>query len=264
MPKKTTSVKRILNCVPSKDQHNDWTVDHATASGAVAAAPQIPASKDLRASWWAVGNQGTTGSCVGWATADGLLRWHFVQSKRIKTSELLSTRFIWMAAKETDELTTQPTTFIEPDGTSLKAALDIARTYGSVRDSVLPFASGKLYQGDDKTFYALAAQLKINSYFNLGLQLQDWRAWIANNGPILSRLDVDATWDNAKATKGNLDVYDPNTKRGGHCIALVGYTADRFIVRNSWGTTWGDKGFGYASVSYAQAAFTEAYGITVT
>jgi hypothetical protein len=28
-------------------------------------------------------------------------------------------------------------------------------------------------------------------------------------------------------------------------------------------TSWGDKGFGYASLAYAQAAFTEAYGIAV-
>ena len=46
-------------------------------------------------------------------------------------------------------------------------------------------------------------------------------------------------------------------------MALVGYTADRLIVRNSWGTGWGDKGFAYASFAYAQAAFTEAYGVTV-
>ena len=80
----------------------------------------------------------------------------------------------------------------------------------------------------------------------------------------MTRLDVDATWDNAKKTNGNLDVYQPNTTRGGHAVALVGYTPDRFIVRNSWGTElWGDKGFGYASESYASEAFTEAYGVSV-
>ena len=63
--------------------------------------------------------------------------------------------------------------------------------------------------------------------------------------------------------QGALDVYKPKTARGGHCVALVGYTPDTFIVRNSWGTSWGDKGFGYASLDYAQAAFTEAYGIQV-
>ncbi len=77
-------------------------------------------------------------------------------------------------------------------------------------------------------------------------------------------LDVDSTWDKALQTKGNLDAYDPISKRGGHAVSLVGYTQDRFIVRNSWGATeWGDQGFGYASDAYASAAFTEAYGVSI-
>ncbi len=254
---------RILNCLPSRETQNDWTIDNARAAGVLAAAP-IPPSKDLRETWWRIGDQESTGSCVGWAAADSVLRWHFVKAGKIQEGEMLSPRFIWMAAKETDEFTTRPTTFIEEDGTSLKAALDITRDFGAVRDSLLPFKSGQLYQGDQKTFYSVAAQLKIASYHNLGRKLADWRDWLANHGPILTRLDVDATWDNAKKTQGNLDVYQPNTARGGHAVALVGYTPDRFIVRNSWGTElWGDKGFGYASESYALVAFTEAYGISV-
>ena len=53
------------------------------------------------------------------------------------------------------------------------------------------------------------------------------------------------------------------TAGGGHAIALIGYTPDRFIVRNSWGKDWGDKGFGYATDQYAEEAFTEAYGVVV-
>ncbi len=68
--------------------------------------------------------------------------------------------------------------------------------------------------------------------------------------------------DNASNTKGKLDIYKPDTVRGGHVVAFVGYTKDRFIVRNSWGSQWGDKGFAYASTQYAKEAFTEAYGIT--
>jgi hypothetical protein len=257
------SVKRILNVIPSKDTEMDWTFDNAVDSGMLAAPAAIPATKDLREPWWDIGDQGGSGACVGWATADSLLRWHFVKANKLAKDSLLSPRFIWMAAKETDEFIVSPTTFIESDGTSLKAALDIARKYGAVTDDTLPFSSGRLYQQEAKTFYALASQRKIANYFNLGQNLAEWRKWIATTGPILTRLNVDATWDEAKTTRGELDDYQPNTVRGGHAVALVGYTPDRFIVRNSWGTTWGDQGFGYASLGYAQEAFTEAYGVSV-
>ena len=60
-------------------------------------------------------------------------------------------------------------------------------------------------------------------------------------------------------------MFVPNTVRGGHAVAVVGYTSTgRFIVRNSWGTGWGDRGFGYVSPAYIAAGFfNESYGITV-
>ena len=48
-----------------------------------------------------------------------------------------------MAAKETDEFTSLPTTFIENAGTSLKSALDVARKFGAVSENVLPFAPAR-------------------------------------------------------------------------------------------------------------------------
>ena len=171
----------------------------------VAAAPPIPATKDLRATWWKINDQGSTGSCVGWATADSVVRWHLAKAGRITNADLLSPRFIWMAAKETDAFTTRPTTFVETEGTSLKAALDVVRKYGAIRDKLMPFAAGTLFPGDAKTFYALAAQLKILAYFNLGTNLSNWRTWLATKGPILTRLDVDRTWDQAPVNKGMLE-----------------------------------------------------------
>jgi len=163
---KPKRVKRVLNVIPSRGTEQDWEIQHADAAGLLAAAPAaIPKSKDLRESWWKIGDQGATGSCVGWASADALLRWHFVKAGRIKNTETMSKRFIWMASKETDEYSSAPTTFIENAGTSLKAALDVARKFGSVKENVLPFGGG-LYPGTPEAFYAVAAQLKILSYFN--------------------------------------------------------------------------------------------------
>jgi C1A family cysteine protease len=264
MPKRM-ALARILNCRPSPGSEKDWTVRDARQSGLLRTGiGLVPSSRDLRESWWKVADQGRTGSCVGWATADSLLRWYFVKAKRLRTDESLSPRFVWMAAKETDQFTNCATTFIESEGTTLKAALDVARTFGVVADSILPFKTGTLYQGDATTFYATASRLKIAAYFNMGRDLSDWRAWLAEHGPILTRVDVDETWDNAKETEGRLERYQRDTARGGHAVSLVGYTPDMFIVRNSWGTsTWGDHGFGYATNSYARDAFSESYGVVL-
>jgi len=260
--------KFILNCMPSPSPEKDWDINAAIAANLHVPGDFVPPSKDLREDWWSIGDQSVTGSCVGWGTGDGVLRWHFVKAGKLGTDESLSVRYLWMAAKETDSYTTHATSFIEQDGTWPKAALDIARKYGVVTDSILPFetpaGSLVLYAGgSESTFYALASQRRIAGYFNLGTSLAIWRAWIAYNGPIVTRLIVDPAWDNATATLGNLDTYDAANARGGHCVALVGYTPDRFIVRNSWGTSWGDQGFAYASNAYASAAFVEAYGVVL-
>lgn len=76
-------------------------------------------------------------------------------------------------------------------------------------------------------------------------------------------MNVDDTWYKATVNGGDLAEYFSETARGGHAVALVGYDSGRFIVRNSWGTDWGDGGFAYASLAYAQEAFTEAYGVVV-
>lgn len=254
---------RILNCTPSLRTERDWRFDHAAAAGLLEARPALPPCADLRASWWEVGDQGSSGSCVGWAAADSVIRWHLVRAGLISPDARLSPRFVWMASKEFDGFVSQPTTMIESAGTALKSALDIARKFGLVEESVLPFDSCRLYVGEVETFYAIASQLKIVSYFNLGRSAYNWRAWIATRGPVLTRLEVDSTWDQATATEGKLDRYDRDSLRGGHAVALVGYTPDRLIVRNSWGAGWGDGGFAYASPAYAEAAFTEAYGVSL-
>lgn len=258
---------RICNVVPSKGTEKDWALENAMEAQVFAAAPvALPASVDLRAAWWTVGDQESTGSCVGWGSTDGVARYHMVKANRLAANARLSPRYTWMASKETDTFTTRPETFIEGAGTSMKAAVDILRKFGAVPESMLPFhVATNMYLGNENTFYATAATRKIAAYFNLHKTVASWRTWLANHGPILVGLNVDATWDNASAANPNLDVFQPATVRGGHAPCVVGYTADkRFIIRNSWGTGWGDHGFAYASEAYIAAAFfNESYGVTL-
>jgi hypothetical protein len=143
---------------------------------------------------------------------------------------------------------------------------------GCVPDSLLPFNSGKLFSGKQGKFFAIANTRRIDSYIPLR-NLSEWKSWIAFEGPILTRLDVDSAWLNLnKDPVGNLDNYQSPARPAGHAVTIVGYTPERCIVRNSWGTDWGDQGFAYASLGYAQEAFRfrwngstdlEAYGIRV-
>ena len=263
---KTDAVKRICNLVPSKGTEKDWKYEDAVAAGALGAVAALPPSVDLRQPWWTVGDQGQTGSCVGWASADGVVRYHMVAAGKLKKSQMLSPRYVWMASKETDEYTLRPESFVEEAGTSLKGAMDVCRKFGVATLALLPFRITTLmYTGGENAFYAAAAQLRVASYFNLRKNLNQWQSWLASHGPILAGLNVDQTWDQATTTKGNLDTYLPKTARGGHAIAIVGYTATgRFIVRNSWGSAWGDNGFAYASPAYITGAFfDESYGVTI-
>ncbi len=269
--KKAAASKRaakqfICNVIPSKGTENDWQLADSLAAGSIGALAALPASVDLRASWWAINSQENTGSCVGWATADGVVRWHMVKAAKIAQKQMLSPRHVWMASKETDSITTRPESFIEAAGTMLKSAVDVARKAGVALMDDLPFhIQTKMYTGDENTFYANCAQRKISAYFNLHKNVTSWKTWLASNGPILAAFNVDSSWDNAAANDGKIDTFHSNTIRGGHAIAIVGYRADgRFIVRNSWGTGWGDKGFGYVHPDYIAAAFfNESYGVTL-
>lgn len=252
---------RVLNILPSTLTNMDYTLLNAIRSGIIEL-KSPPPSIDLRADWWDISNQGNSGACVGFGVADGLLRYIFTKNKSLNPGERLASGILWQAAKETDVFNDQATTFIALEGTSVKAALNFAQTKGIVRESVAPF--GTLYTKDAATFYRLAAQLRLSGIYNLGKNFNNWKQWLSTSGPIVAAINVDSSFQNATAAKGKLDSYNLNQIYGGHCICFVGYTSDnRIIIRNSWGTDWGDKGYAYASVDWIMKACLEAYGAVI-
>lgn len=92
--------------------------------------------------------------------------------------------------------------------------------------------------------------------------IRDIHAALYESGIIYATLMVHDGWDDPGFQKGVsarniLNCYDPRRKKtwklpvirrtrradSGHAIAVVGYTHDGFIVQNSWGPDWGEKGF---------------------
>ncbi|HQR26219.1 MAG TPA: C1 family peptidase [Nocardioides sp.] len=266
MPPADSPSTYICNVVPSKETEKDWKFRDSVDSGVLGAVGRLPRSVDLREDWWTVADQEDTGSCVGWASADGVARWHLTKAGKISPDQRLSARHVWMASKETDRITTRPESFLEEAGTMLKSAMKVLKKHGAALETDLPFhIDTKMFLGSENAFYAGCAQRTLATYFNLELDLTHWKTWLAQNGPILAALQVDASWDNAAATGGKVDTFRPATVRGGHAIAIVGYRGDgRFIARNSWGTSWGDQGFAYLKPAYIRAAFfNESYGATL-
>src|SRR5947209_7030746 len=112
MTKKKLS-KRILNCIPSRDTQNDWTIATARGAGLLAApnnSREQRLTRKLVAAWRSKFKRSLH------RLGDG--RWFssmaFREAGRLVKIQLLSPRFIWMAAKERDEFTNIPTTFIRP------------------------------------------------------------------------------------------------------------------------------------------------------
>ena len=82
--------------------------------------------------------------------------------------------------------------------------------------------------------------LKIESYMMIKSELALKQALLLN-GPCIGGLYI----KNFDKT----DFWNGSKNYGGHAISIVGYTKNGFIIRNSWGKSWGQNG--YAILKYA-------------
>ena len=237
-----------------------------------------PDELDLRENraWYEVGDQEETGSCIGWALADSVMRWQLVDSGRLPEDQRLSPRFIWMASKEWQaqrrgrehatvaELLTgwQPSTFMDEASTAAKDALQVARHLGAVTEPLLKW-KGPLNGDPEPEFWEHAAEFKLEAYCHvtaaaLRVRLRRWRQWIAQHGPLMIVVTSDSSLLDGERV---LREFRPHEPAGLHACALVGYTRDHFIVRNSWGTDWADEGYALATPAWLSQAVRECYGV---
>ena len=208
----------IADARRSPDPANDYGVGEAGLGDA-----PLPETVDLRRAWHPIADQGHTASCVGWTVADSLVRWHLVEAGRLAPDEPLSARYVWMAAKEMFQREEFPSTFLETDGTSLKAGLDVARKFGVALEAELPWNG--FVTTDHTSFNRDVRRRKIMAYFNLGLDAHEWRRWLHQNGPVAVLVKEDAHF---QTTRGDLDAFDEASVSGSHAAALFGYGPGHF------------------------------------
>jgi papain like protease len=257
---------RVINVESSPARVDDWPPSRKRRLKDT----KPPRSLDLRKgrTWYRVHDQEETGSCVGWALADSVMRWQLVEAGRLKPNQWLSARFIWMASKElrAQRLLLEdwrPSTFLEEAPTSAKDALDVARYYGAVTNRTLVW-DGPLNRGPVDEFFDRAAEFRIASYHSLdrggpAARRLQWQQWLHQYGPVLLVVTVDQSF--LKPSDGKVEAFEPRQSPFLHACALVGYEGDRFIVRNSWGKRWGDGGYALVSPEWLEQGAEETYGV---
>ena len=210
--------------------------DYGVAEAHLGDAP-FPDAVDLRRPWHPIADQGQTASCVGWTVADSLVRWHLVESRSAGAGRAALRRATCGWRRRSAERETFPSTFLETDGTSLKAGLDVVRKFGVALESRVPL--GRVTDGL-RGFNRDVRRRRIMAYYNLGHD--------ASTHELLRRLaPLDAPAGrpvkedrHLQGTDGDLDGFDEASVTGSHAAALFGYGPDHFLLRSSWGTDWGD------------------------
>ena len=98
-------------------------------------------------------------------------------------------------------------------------------------------------------------------YRSVPQQITQLQACLATGTPFVFGFSVYDSFESGEvASTGIVNMPGPKEKQvGGHAVVAVGYdnATQRFTVRNSWGRSWGQKGYytmPYAYVTSAQLA----------
>jgi C1A family cysteine protease len=130
-------------------------------------------------------------------------------------------------------------------GWGLTSGLDFAKSTGVTDEACMPYTAGG---GTDMNCSASRCSdwqnrlTKIKNYTAHG-SMQARKDAIANIGPVLAGM---AVYNDFFAYSGGVYVKtSTSTLAGYHCIHVCGYddTQQCWILKNSWGAGWGDKGF---------------------
>ncbi|CAE7858814.1 unnamed protein product [Symbiodinium microadriaticum] len=109
-------------------------------------------------------------------------------------------------------------------------------------------------QQPDEKSYELAQKCKVVGYARVAQDLSQFKMCIKNGYPFVFGFAVLSSFQTAEVARTGKMVMPQATDQqlGGHAVCAVGYDDFQqcFIVRNSWGEGWGDKGYFYMPYEY--------------
>jgi hypothetical protein len=226
----------VLANLPKEETYRDW----------------LPQSVDLSGDFPMPGNQGNYGTCVGWAAGYALRS--FIERQ---------THFVDMSVPANRFNPLYVYNNIAADcaqGTHLLNALVFMQSNGALRFRDEPNLSCPSIYSMEQRRRAAAFRIRGFHYIQ-PTQLDTVKGAISRRQPVLFAF-VD-TPDLHRLGVG--EIYQTATQHGtaSHAMVVVGYdeAIKAFKVINSWGTGWGDGGFGWISYDTFAAQATEAFTI---
>jgi C1A family cysteine protease len=132
------------------------------------------------------------------------------------------------------------------NGAQLRDGIKTLARQGVCPEPQWPYDIRRFANKPTPACYRSARQHVISSYQRLAT-VDQMRACLADGYPFVFGFTVYESFESSTVAKtGVLNMPKPKEKvLGGHAVCAVGYDdgAKRFIVRNSWGTGWGMKGY---------------------
>lgn len=167
-------------------------------------------------------------------------------------------------------------TFDRDSGTAVPVMFQVAQTKGIGYETTWPYDVSKLYVHPSTAYVQEASQHKMGSYSEISMETQ-WsvmangvKVLLSEGKAVFCALRVDYWFMQEHGPMDTLPSTGPDVTAGGHAIALVGYNEngtpndnmdDWYLVKNSWGTDWGDGGYGKLGVQEFSAAQQDIIGL---
>lgn len=202
-----------------------------------------------------ISNQGSIGSCVANATCDAFEILKGIQNK--DTVVQLSRLFLYYNARLYIKKTDQD------DGCYIRDCFDSLTNMGVCREETWKYDTNKVFAQPSIFAYAEADSNKISDFYSIGnnsKKLDYIEQAIRSNHPVVFGTPVSNNFMETRYCS-DLPVFDfPNVSVGNHAMIITGvfYINGKrlFLVRNSWGSSWGKNGHCLMSEDYISNSYT--------